>query len=334
MSMSLWQVVTLGAMVGLGVLVWNNAASAATTALHVQSAPTTIVSAQTVVSNGVAQPLLQVPRMRESRVQYAPRVGALPVGIVYGGNGVNQTEGRFDFSVMPVLLAIGAFVTGMLFGRHHKETVSMHAFHSVSIQGGRRSMALSGSLSPEEMAEEAEMLQMEAEEKMMNGVEACEDRFAAVRTGRANPGMVDRLKVDYYGAMTPLKQLAGISIPEAQQILISPFDKGAIKDIEKAIRASDLGLTPNNDGEKIRLNIPTLTADRRKEMVKLASKYAEDSKVQIRNIRRDTLKGGDKLGMSEDNAKGYKDDVQKLTDKYVKKVEDLLAAKEKDLLEM
>jgi ribosome recycling factor len=171
---------------------------------------------------------------------------------------------------------------------------------------------------------------------MHKSVEATQRSFNTIRTGRANPSLLDKITVEYYGAPTPLKSLASISTPDATTITIQPFDRSSLNLIEKAISMSDIGLTPNNDGTTIRLNIPPLTNDRRKELVKLAAKYAEEGKVSIRNVRRDAVeairkqeKGGE---LSEDNAKDLQDKVQKLTDKYTAKVEELLAEKEKDIM--
>ncbi|HIK19312.1 MAG TPA: ribosome recycling factor [Leptolyngbyaceae cyanobacterium M33_DOE_097] len=176
----------------------------------------------------------------------------------------------------------------------------------------------------------------DVEESMSKSVEATQRAFNTIRTGRANPSLLDKVTVEYYGSPTPLKSLASISTPDASTIAIQPFDKGSLNLVEKAISMSDLGLTPNNDGTTIRLNIPPLTNDRRKELVKLASKYAEEGKVAIRNIRRDAVdsvrkqeKGGE---LSEDQAKDLQDDIQKLTDKYTAKVEELLSDKEKDIM--
>jgi ribosome recycling factor len=171
---------------------------------------------------------------------------------------------------------------------------------------------------------------------MHKSVEATQRSFNTIRTGRANPSLLDKITVEYYGAPTPLKSLASISTPDATTITIQPFDRSSLNLIEKAISMSDIGLTPNNDGTTIRLNIPPLTNDRRKELVKLAAKYAEEGKVSIRNVRRDAVeairkqeKGGE---LSEYNAKDLQDKVQKLTDKYTAKVEELLAEKEKDIM--
>ena len=175
----------------------------------------------------------------------------------------------------------------------------------------------------------------EAESHMQKAVESTQRSFNTIRTGRANASLLDRVSVDYYGAATPLKSLASITIPDSSTIMIQPYDRSSLNVIEKAISLSDVGLTPSNDGSNIRLNIPPLTSERRKEFVKLAAKYAEEGKVSVRNIRRDTVdairkqeKSGD---LSEDEAKDQQDKIQKLTDKYIKKIEELLAEKEKDI---
>jgi ribosome recycling factor len=175
----------------------------------------------------------------------------------------------------------------------------------------------------------------EAEDHMKKAIEATQRSFNTIRTGRANASLLDRVSVDYYGAPTPLKSLATINTPDASTITIQPFDRTSLAIIEKAISTSDVGLVPNNDGTVIRLNIPQLTSDRRQELVKLAAKYAEEGKVAIRNIRRDTLetfrKQEKNSELSKDEARDLQDKLQKLTDKYVAKIEDVLAHKEKDI---
>jgi ribosome recycling factor len=170
---------------------------------------------------------------------------------------------------------------------------------------------------------------------MQKSVEATQKSFNTIRTGRANAALLDRITVDYYGTETPLKSLANISTPDSTTITIQPYDKGSMAQIEKAISMSDLGLTPNNDGQLIRLNIPPLTSDRRQELVKLAGKLAEEGKVALRNIRRDAIDSVRKQEksheISEDEAKDLQDEIQKATDQYTKKIEDLLATKEKDI---
>ena len=170
---------------------------------------------------------------------------------------------------------------------------------------------------------------------MQKTVEATQRAFNTIRTGRANASLLDKVSVDYYGSPTPLKSLANISTPDATTILIQPYDKGSLNVVEKAISLSDVGLTPNNDGSVIRLNIPPLTSDRRKEFVKIAAKYAEVGRVAIRNIRRDvqdTIRKEEKASeISEDESKDQQDKLQKLTNKYTAKIDDLLAEKEKDI---
>ncbi|BAY16048.1 ribosome recycling factor [Anabaenopsis circularis NIES-21] len=175
----------------------------------------------------------------------------------------------------------------------------------------------------------------EAESTMQKTVESTQRAFNTIRTGRANSSLLDKVLVDYYGSPTPLKSLANISTPDATTILVQPYDKSSLNIVEKAISLSDVGLTPNNDGSVIRLNIPPLTSDRRKEFVKLAAKYAEEGRVAIRNIRRealDTIRKQEKASeVSEDEAKDQQDKLQKLTDKYTAKINELLAEKEKDI---
>lgn len=170
---------------------------------------------------------------------------------------------------------------------------------------------------------------------MQKTVEATQKSFNTIRTGRANASLLDRVTVEYYGSDTPLKSLANISTPDATTITIQPYDKGSLSKIEKAISLSDIGLTPNNDGQVIRLNIPPLTSDRRQELVKLAGKFAEEGRVGIRNIRRDAVDSVRKQEknheISEDEAKNLQDDIQKVTNQYIAKIDELLAAKEKDI---
>jgi ribosome recycling factor len=179
---------------------------------------------------------------------------------------------------------------------------------------------------------------MDLEASMRKSVEATQRTFNTIRTGRANPSLLDKLSIDYYGADTPLKALATLSTPDSQTIQIQPFDRGSMALIEKAIAMSDLGLTPNNDGKVIRINIPPLTADRRKDFVKLASKYAEEGKVGLRNLRRDAIDKVKKLEkdgeLSEDQSRDEQDKIQKLTDRYITEVEKHLADKEADILKV
>jgi ribosome recycling factor len=170
---------------------------------------------------------------------------------------------------------------------------------------------------------------------MQKAVESTQRAFNTIRTGRANAAILDKVMVEYYGSPTPLKSLAGISTPDASTITIQPYDRGSLNLIEKAISMSDIGLTPNNDGSIIRLNIPPLTSDRRKELVKVAAKYAEEGKVSVRNIRRDavdTIRKQEKNSeISEDEARTLQDNIQKLTDKYISKIDQLLSEKETDI---
>lgn len=178
----------------------------------------------------------------------------------------------------------------------------------------------------------------EAESKMKSTVHVLESDLQAMRTGRASTALVEKLTVEYYGAPTPLLQLAGISVPEPQTIMINPYDRTTIGDIERAILASDLGLTPNNDGSVIRLNIPSLTKERRKELVKMVGKRLEDSRVAVRNIRRsamDDTKSAEKDGdISEDEMHDAQDKIQKLTDKYIKEVDEIGKRKEAEIMEV
>lgn len=176
----------------------------------------------------------------------------------------------------------------------------------------------------------------DVESQMQKTVEATQRSFNTIRTGRANAALLDRIVVEYYGTPTPLKSLAGISTPDSSTINIQPYDRSSLNLIEKAISLSDIGLTPNNDGSVIRLNIPPLTSDRRKELVKTVAKLAEEGKVALRNIRRDAVDGVRKLekagDVSEDEARDQQDGVQKLTDKYVSKIDQLLQEKETDIM--
>ncbi|NER93952.1 MAG: ribosome recycling factor [Symploca sp. SIO1B1] len=175
----------------------------------------------------------------------------------------------------------------------------------------------------------------DTESHMQKAVEATQRAFNTIRTGRANTSLLDRVMVEYYGSLTPLKSLANINTPDASTITIQPYDKNSLTQIEKAISLADIGLTPNNDGEVVRLNIPPLTSERRQEFVKLASKFAEEGKVSIRNVRRDAVESARKQeknsDISKDEALDLQDEIQKLTDKYSAKIEELLAEKEKDI---
>lgn len=172
-------------------------------------------------------------------------------------------------------------------------------------------------------------------DKMQKTLEHLETDYQTLRAGRANPHVLDKIKVDYYGTPTPIQQVGNISVPEARMIQIAPWEKNLIKDIEKAILASDIGITPNNDGAVIRLVFPELTEERRKELSKEVKKKGEDAKVAIRNIRRDGndfLKKLSKEDVSEDEIKDLEDKLQKTTDQYIKKVDEAIDNKSKEIM--
>lgn len=174
-----------------------------------------------------------------------------------------------------------------------------------------------------------------AEAKMQASVEFLDEALAHIRAGKANPRILDGIKVDYYGSQTPLSGVASINTPDARTIIVQPWEKQMMRDIEKAIMDSDVGITPDNNGEVIRLSIPPLTEERRKQLVKQAKQEAEDAKVSVRNARRDAIdaiKKSVKDGVAEDVAKDAEAAMQKLHDKYIKKIEDVFAAKEKEIL--
>jgi ribosome recycling factor len=181
-------------------------------------------------------------------------------------------------------------------------------------------------------------LKRKTTDRMSRTIEVLKKDFSSIRTGRASLALLDGIAVNYYDTLTPLQQLASLSIPESRQIAIQPWDQKVIPDIEKAILKSDLGLTPTNDGKTIRINIPMLTEERRKQLVKMVKKKAEEAKVAIRNIRRDTNEELKKLEkekhISEDIVKKSQEDIQKLTDSYIVKVDEVLANKEKEIMEV
>jgi ribosome recycling factor len=178
----------------------------------------------------------------------------------------------------------------------------------------------------------------DSKERMKGAVQALKEDLSAIRTGRASPSLIEKLMVEYYGQPTPLIQLASISVPEPRQLLVKPFDPGSIKDIERAISASDLGLTPNSDGKVVRLNLPQLTEDRRKDLVKVVHARVEEAHVAVRNIRRDAIKDmrdfkEEKL-ISEDDLKRGEEETQKVTDEIIKELDQLGANKEKEVMEV
>ena len=176
----------------------------------------------------------------------------------------------------------------------------------------------------------------QTKDKMAKTIQVYTRELASIRAGRASASLLDKITVDYYGAPTPINQMAGISIPEARLLTIQPYDKSILGDIEKAIMKSDLGITPTNDGNLIRIAIPALTEERRKELVKQVKKESEDAKVAVRNVRRDAnddLKKLEKNGeITEDELRGFNDDIQKLTDNSIVKIEELVKEKEKEIL--
>ncbi|ENQ3078518.1 ribosome recycling factor [Bacillus sp. WLY-B-L8] len=184
----------------------------------------------------------------------------------------------------------------------------------------------------------AQQVMKNAKEKMEKAVAAYSRELSTVRAGRASASVLDKVQVDYYGAPTPVVQLANITVPEARLLVIQPYDKTSIGDIEKAILKADLGLNPSNDGTVIRIAFPALTEERRRELVKVVKKYSEDAKVAVRNVRRDAnddLKKLEKNGdITEDDLRGYTEDIQKETDKYIVKVDEVTKNKEKEIMEV
>ena len=183
-----------------------------------------------------------------------------------------------------------------------------------------------------------EALIKDCRERMQKALENLDREFTKLRTGRASASLVDEVKVDYYGTPTPISQLASVSVPDSRTITIQPWDRNAFADVEKAIQKSDLGLNPVNDGKIIRIAIPPLTEERRKELAKVAKKYTEDAKVAVRNVRRDVnealKKQKNDKEISEDEMHKGQDDVQKLTDDFVSKSDEALGAKEKEIMEI
>lgn len=176
-----------------------------------------------------------------------------------------------------------------------------------------------------------------AEERMQKAIQALQRDLSSLRAGRATPALLDRVQVEYYGAMTPVNQLANVNTPDSRTLMIQPWDKSSLADIERAIQKSDLGLTPSNDGNTIRLSIPALTEERRTELVKMTKKNGEEAKIAIRNIRRDAnddIKKLEKSDISEDESRKHQEDIQKTTDKFIAEVDRVLATKEKEIMEV
>jgi len=178
----------------------------------------------------------------------------------------------------------------------------------------------------------------DAKRRMDKSIEATHHEFNSIRTGRASPALLDRITIDYYGTQTPLKSLASISAPEARLLVVQPFDPGSIKNIERAVQESDLGLTPSNDGKIVRLPIPALTEERRKDLVKVVRRVAEDGKVAIRNVRRDIMQHLKELvvngDVGDDEERRAEQQVQKITDEHTKSIDDLLKVKEAEIMEV
>ena len=178
----------------------------------------------------------------------------------------------------------------------------------------------------------------DTEKRMRSSIQSLEDDLAAIRTGRANPALIEKISIEYYGSPVPLMQLATISVPEPRQLMVRPFDASSIKNIEKGILASELGLTPINDGKVIRLNLPPLTEERRRELIKFVHNRLEDARVAVRNIRRDAIKDlrdfEEEKMISEDEQKRGEEDIQKLTDRFGEEIDEIGKKKEMEIMEV
>ncbi|KAM3216802.1 ribosome-recycling factor, chloroplastic isoform X2 [Capsicum annuum] len=243
---------------------------------------------------------------------------------------IKHLAGKFRTSGNVVSLSASANYVSLRVGASRLQPPVKHAW------GKRRGIVRCATI--EEIEAEKSLIEKDVKERMEKTVETVRSNFNSIRTGRASPAMLDKIEVDYYGTPVSLKSIAQISTPDASSILVQPYDKSSLKSIEKAIVNSDVGMTPNNDGEVIRLAVPQLTSDRRKELSKIVSKQAEEGKVAIRNIRRDALKAYEKLEkekkLSEDNVKDLSSDLQKVTDEYMKKIDTVFKQKEKELLKV
>ena len=187
------------------------------------------------------------------------------------------------------------------------------------------------------MTEESQMVINEAEESMENAIDHLNKEFQKIRAGKASPQMLEGVKVDYYGVQTPIEQTANINTPDPKQIIVHPWDKNMVPIIEKAIQAANLGFNPKNEGEILRINVPPITEERRKELVKKAKQESEDTKISIRNSRRaanDMAKDLEKEGTPEDEVKRLQDEIQELTNKYTKQVDEMMEAKEADIMKV
>lgn len=218
------------------------------------------------------------------------------------------------------------------FQKQHQQCNEIHSLIAYAKKNRSNDASTPSSSAGGEAVQEVEA---DTRDKMEKSLDSVKRNFSTVRTGRASPSMVDRINVDYYGTPTPLPQMANVTTPEASLLVIQPYDISVIPDIERAIIASDVDITPNNDGKVIRLQVPPLTAERRKEMTKVTSKMGEEGKVAVRNVRRDALKRVEKLekdgAIGEDGKKDLESAVQKLTDDYVKQIDDLIKAKSEEL---
>eukprot|EP00252_Welwitschia_mirabilis_P004052 TRINITY_DN1420_c0_g1_i6.p1 TRINITY_DN1420_c0_g1~~TRINITY_DN1420_c0_g1_i6.p1 ORF type:complete len:278 (+),score=67.60 TRINITY_DN1420_c0_g1_i6:279-1112(+) len=210
---------------------------------------------------------------------------------------------------------------------------SFGQLHPIMIVAPKRN--LSTQATTEEIDSIKQMVEDDARERMEKALAAVQSNYNGIRTGRANPALLDRIQIEYYGSPVPLKTIAQVTVPDPSSLLVQPYDKSSLKAIEKAILKSNLGLNPMSDGNIIRVNLPPLTSERRKELLKIAGKIAEEGKVAIRNIRKNALKSYQKFGkekrLSEDNVRDLSNDFQLLTDEYVKKTDALYKQKEKEL---
>ncbi|KXZ47679.1 hypothetical protein GPECTOR_33g561 [Gonium pectorale] len=202
---------------------------------------------------------------------------------------------------------------------------------AVKEEKGGKGAAAAGGVDVQKIAADAKK---DADERMKKCLAVVGDGFNTIRTGRANPAILDKVMVDYYGAPTPLKQMGTVTVPDASTLMITPFDRASLRDIERAIQESDLGINPNSDGERIRLIMPPMTQERRKDLAKQVSKMTEDGKVAVRNVRKDAMKKVDKVELPKDDKKSLEDDIQKLTDSYVKKLEDMAKTKTDEVMKL
>jgi ribosome recycling factor len=185
------------------------------------------------------------------------------------------------------------------------------------------------------MTDESQLVLQETEDQMNKAIQHLDKELHKLRTGKASPQMLEGIRINYYGVMTPIEQTANINTPDARQIIIQPWDKSVLSDIDKAIQAANIGLNPKNEGEVLRINVPPLTEERRRDLVKRAKAEAENAKVAIRNIRRtsnEMAKDLEKEGISEDEVKGLQEDIQKLTDKFIMDIDKIVVQKEKDIM--